>query len=46
MLEHSGSGTCVWDLLSTNGQGVAPGLYFYHVDSEVGQKIGKFSVIK
>lgn len=46
MLDHSGSGTCVWDLLSENGQGIAPGLYFYHVESEVGEKIGKFSVIK
>ncbi len=45
-LEHSGSGTCVWDMLTENGQGIAPGLYFYHVDSEVGEKIGKFSVIK
>ncbi len=45
-LEHSGSGTCVWDMLSMNGQGIAPGLYFYHIDSDVGQKIGKFSVIK
>ncbi len=45
-LDHSGSGTCVWNMLTANGQGIAPGLYFYHVESEVGAKVGKFAVIK
>ncbi len=45
-LEHQGSGTCVWNMLTVNGQGIAPGLYFYHVDSDAGQKVGKFAVIK
>ncbi len=34
-----------WDLLSDQGQEVAPGLYFYHVDSPLGMKSGKFVVI-
>lgn len=45
-LEHSGSGTCVWNMLTVNGQGIAPGLYFYHVNSDVGEKVGKFAVVK
>ncbi len=45
-LQHEGSGTYVWNMLSSNGQGIAPGLYFYHVDSEVGTRVGKFAVIK
>jgi len=39
-------GTLVWDLLSENGQGIAPGLYFYHVASPVGDKTGKFAIVK
>jgi hypothetical protein len=45
-LEHEGSGTLVWNMLSGNGQAIAPGLYYFHVDSEVGTKVGKFAVIK
>lgn len=45
-LEHSGSGTCVWNMLSSNGQGIAPGLYYYHVESEAGNRVGKFAVVK
>jgi hypothetical protein len=45
-LQHEGSGTCVWNLLTSNGQGIAPGLYYFHVDSPVGTKVGKFAVIK
>ncbi len=45
-LYNEGSGTLVWDMLSSNGQGIAPGLYYYHVDSSVGTRTGKFAVIK
>ena len=45
-LQHSGSGTLDWNMLTSEGQGIAPGLYYYHVDSEVGTKVGKFAVIK
>ncbi len=42
----NGTGTEDWDLLNKNQQGIVPGVYFYHVDSEYGQKLGKFVVIK
>jgi hypothetical protein len=46
-IEHtSNGGTAAWDLSSSNAQGVAPGIYFYSVDSKYGSKIGKFAVIK
>ncbi len=45
-LDHDGAGTFVWNMLTSNGQGIAPGLYFYHVESEVGERVGKFAVIK
>lgn len=46
-LEHADNGgTASWDVLSSNSQGIAPGIYFYHVDSEYGTKIGKFAIIK
>jgi hypothetical protein len=45
-LQNEGSGTLVWNMLSNNGQGIAPGLYYYNVDSSVGSRVGKFAVIK
>jgi hypothetical protein len=42
----NGTGTENWDLLNKNQQGVVPGVYFYHVESKYGQKLGKFAVIK
>jgi hypothetical protein len=39
-------GTLVWNLLSDNGQGISPGLYYYHVESPAGEKIGKFAIVK
>jgi hypothetical protein len=46
-IEHDdGTGTEDWDLLNKHQQGIVPGVYFYHVDSEYGQKLGKFAVIK
>ena len=36
-----------WDLLSSEGMRIAYGVYIYHVDiPEVGEKIGRFAVIK
>ena len=47
VIEHNnGTGTEDWDLLNKNQQGIVPGVYFYHVDSEYGDKLGKFAVIK
>ena len=47
MIQHNnGTGTEDWDLLNKNQQGIVPGVYFYHVDSKYGEKLGKFAVIK
>ncbi len=35
-----------WNLLSSNVQQVASGIYIYHVDSPYGQHLGRFAVIK
>jgi len=46
-VEHdNGTGTEDWDLLNKDQQGIVPGVYYYHVDSEYGQKLGKFAIIK
>jgi hypothetical protein len=34
-----------WDILSENRQLVASGVYIYHIDSEVGEQVGKFVII-
>ncbi len=46
VIEHnSGGGDASWDLLSLNGQQVASGIYFYHVESSAGEFVGRFAVI-
>lgn len=49
-LEHegvSGDGAIWWDLMTTNDQEVAYGIYFYHVSAPgIGEKTGKFALIK
>jgi hypothetical protein len=35
-----------WDLLSDNHQLVASGVYIFHVQSDVGEQIGKFVIIR
>lgn len=35
-----------WDLLSENRQLVASGVYIFHVDSKVGEQVGKFVIIR
>ena len=40
-------GTCVWDMLTKDRLDIAYGIYIYHIDAgELGEKIGKFAVIK
>jgi hypothetical protein len=34
-----------WDLLSDNRQLVASGVYIFHVQSQVGEQVGKFVVV-
>jgi len=48
-LEHDSpalDGNENWDLLTKNNQKIAAGVYIYHVDSEYGEKIGKFAVVR
>jgi hypothetical protein len=48
-LQHDGSddGFIAWNLRTKDNLDLAPGLYIFHVDgSGVGEKIGKFAVIK
>lgn len=34
-----------WDLLTESGQKPAPGIYLFHVESNIGNQIGKFVII-
>ncbi len=48
-LEHDSpelDGNENWDLLTKNNQKIAAGIYIYHVDSQYGEKIGKFAVVR
>ncbi|MFQ5498463.1 MAG: hypothetical protein ACE5FH_02220 [Candidatus Zixiibacteriota bacterium] len=46
-LEHNdGTGTARWNLLTSNLQQVASGHYYFHIESQVGEHIGRFAVIK
>ncbi len=48
-LEHESAefdGNENWDLLTKNNQKIAAGIYIYYVDSEYGEKIGKFAVVR
>lgn len=35
-----------WNLRSYENRDIAPGLYFYHVESDLGEKTGKLAIIK
>jgi len=39
-------GTEYWDLLNEHNQIVASGVYVFHIESNVGEQIGKFAVIQ
>lgn len=46
-IEHNeGTGTARWDLLSLNSQQVTSGIYIYHVESQFGEHLGRFAIIK
>jgi len=46
-IEHTdGTGTADWNLLSRDGLLIAPGIFLYHVESEYGNRVGRFAVIK
>ena len=43
---NSAGGDEWWDLLSENRQLVSSGIYIYHIQSTVGEQVGKFVVIR
>ncbi len=46
-LEHNGTnGRYEWNLLTSERRPVVSGIYFYHVNSKVGEKVGRFAVIR
>jgi hypothetical protein len=44
-IDHEGSGTADWDMLTKDGLAIASGIYIYHVESDYGSHIGRFAVI-
>jgi hypothetical protein len=46
-LEHTDpTGRKEWDLLTEEQRPVVSGIYFYHVDSDLGEKVGRFAIIR
>jgi len=46
-IEHNdGTGTARWDLQAEGQRLVASGIYLYHVESEFGEHLGRFAVVK
>jgi hypothetical protein len=43
--DRTGGDAC-WNLISRNDQIIVSGVYLYHIDSPVGEKIGKLAIIK
>lgn len=49
VIEHKDDlwdGSESWNLLSKDDMEVAYGIYIYHIESDIGEKIGKFAIIK
>lgn len=46
-LQHNGpSGRLEWNMLSSEQRPVVSGIYFYHVKSDLGEKVGRFAIIR
>lgn len=46
-LAHDGTnGRYEWNLLTSERRPVVSGIYFFHVESKVGEKIGRFAIIR
>ncbi|NQV50315.1 MAG: hypothetical protein HQ507_07445 [Candidatus Marinimicrobia bacterium] len=43
---ETNTATAEWDLVSRSNREVAPGVYLYHVSSSLGDKTGKFIILK
>lgn len=47
VIEHSnGKGTAFWDIRSDSNQHISTGIYFYHIESDSDESIGKFAVVR
>ena len=40
------SGTIEWDMLTDGQRLIASGIYIYHLESEYGDRLGRFAVVK
>ena len=46
-LKHEGgSGREEWNLLTSEQRPIVSGIYFFHVDSDLGEEVGRFAVIR
>ena len=46
-LKHQdGTGREEWNMLTSEQRPIVSGVYFYHVDSDLGEKTGRFAVIR
>jgi hypothetical protein len=46
-LEHTNpTGREEWDLLSVEKRPIVSGIYFFHVKSDLGEKVGRFAIIR
>jgi hypothetical protein len=45
-VKNNAGGDEWWDLLSENRQLIASGVYVFHIESSVGEQVGKFAVIQ
>ena len=46
-IEHSSNtGREEWNLLTKERRPVVSGIYFFHVESDAGEKIGRFAIIR
>lgn len=46
-IEHTnGQGTEFWDLRSSSNQQIASGIYFFHVQSDAGERVSRFAVVR
>jgi hypothetical protein len=43
---NDGTGTEFWDIRSNYNQLLSTGVYFYYIESKVGEKIGKFAIVR
>jgi len=45
-VKNNAGGDEWWDLLSENRQLIASGVYVFHIESNVGEQVGKFAIVR